>query len=278
MPCRRRGYPQCRGVRTPCPTGRGRCPRVRTAGIRRPRRPGPLDQRRRASATCGAAVAAERRRRSTAVLPQPARQPDTRPVSRELRHPTPRTPWLSCPLPLPEPRSVSRRPVPRRSMSGRPVSGRSSVRRGHCRSLRCPRLQQPAVWSAAAGQVPPPPVRLVQRSSSAVRERVPSLPGWQGDRPHTHRRARRPRWCRCSFTTLAAIPESAAKGDACGHTAKKPASRQGWSGTALNRTYRRRKEPLSRSSGRGWSSRGTLRRAAPRARAPPGRACPGTRR
>jgi hypothetical protein len=37
-----------------CPAGRLRCPRVRTADIRRLRRPGPLDQRRPASATCAA--------------------------------------------------------------------------------------------------------------------------------------------------------------------------------------------------------------------------------
>jgi hypothetical protein len=44
------GCPHCRGVRAPgCPAGHVRCPRVRTAGLRRPRRPGPLDQRRRAS-------------------------------------------------------------------------------------------------------------------------------------------------------------------------------------------------------------------------------------
>ena len=68
------------GVRGAGAPAGSRCPagRVRTAGTRRPRRPGPLDQRRRASATC---VALASRRNggcgSAAVLPQPAGQPDT---------------------------------------------------------------------------------------------------------------------------------------------------------------------------------------------------------
>jgi hypothetical protein len=92
LPAVQRG--RCRSVRMPlrrprvsavperagsrCPAGHLRYPHVRAAGTSRLRRPGPLDQRRRASPT---RTALPSRRNggcgSAAVLPQPAGQPDT---------------------------------------------------------------------------------------------------------------------------------------------------------------------------------------------------------
>jgi hypothetical protein len=78
-PCRGRGCPQCRGrAGSWCPAGRVRCSRVRTAGTSRPRRPGPLDQRKRATPPCAALPWCRNGGCGpAAVLPQPAGQPDT---------------------------------------------------------------------------------------------------------------------------------------------------------------------------------------------------------
>jgi hypothetical protein len=157
-PCRGRGYPQCQGVRAPglrqAASGvrpvSARCPRVWTAGICRARRPGPLDQRRRASATC-----ARCRRAGTAAagLPPSCR---SRPGSRtprpvdthRLRNRTPRTLWLSA--------AASGTAVGVRTVGVRRVGVRTAgVRRGHCRSLWCPRLQEAVARPAATGRVPP---------------------------------------------------------------------------------------------------------------------------
>jgi hypothetical protein len=126
-------------VRAPgCPAGHLWCPRASGQPVSAGRVDlAPLNQRRRE------AQRARCRRCGTAAAgpPQSCR---SRPGSR-TRGRCPGsfgTGRRGCPLPLPEPRSVSGRwSVSGRSVSagwvsGRLVSGRSSVRRGHCRSLR----------------------------------------------------------------------------------------------------------------------------------------------
>jgi hypothetical protein len=150
---------RCAGCR--CPAGRLRCPRGRTAGIHRQRRPGPGDQRGRASATCAALPS--RRNGGRGSAPSCRSRPGDR---------TPRVGiWVAA-----EPDTADALAVRccfrnrGRCPDGWPVSGRlAGVRTvGRCPDGWCPPRTLPRLWcpllpeavagQTAAGRVPPPPV------------------------------------------------------------------------------------------------------------------------
>jgi hypothetical protein len=159
-PCRGRRCPHCRGVRAPGV-------RQAASGVQASGQPvsvgrvgsGPLT-----SADAQPQAARRYRGAGTAAAGprQSCRSRTLMAVAGWLRNRTLRTPGLSA--------ASGTAVAVRRSVSGRLVSGRLVSAADTAAACGCPPLQELVARPAAAGRVPPPPVRLDELGAEAVAE------------------------------------------------------------------------------------------------------------